>query len=176
MQMDKQTENIQQDSQSMDNQTINNMYRLTKIQKDRQTKLQTDRQTKFMQRDRHMDRLINRQTDRHSEMTLVLSHFNSANNKNMKMTHGLHHIHSLKLKARQKIWTHRQTKIQTERQPNRQLWIEFITNRQIDKKFTDQWIISKERQTHKNMDRQTQKKNGRHRPVSPMHGVLMLFY
>ena len=43
--MDKQTENIQQDSQSMDNQTINNMYRLTKIQKDRQTKLQTDRQT-----------------------------------------------------------------------------------------------------------------------------------
>ena len=50
-----------------------------------------------------------------------------------------------------------QTKIQTERQPNRQLWIEFITNRQIDKKFTDQWIISKERQTHKNMDRQTQK-------------------
>ena len=104
-----------------------------------------------------MDRLINRQTDRHSEMTLVLSHFNSANNKNMKMTHGLHHIHSLKLKARQKIWTHRQTKIQTERQPNRQLWIEFITNRQIDKKITDQWIISKERQTHKNMDRQTQK-------------------
>ena len=45
MQMDKQTENIQQGSQSMDNQTINNMYRLTKIQKDRQTKLQTDRQT-----------------------------------------------------------------------------------------------------------------------------------
>ena len=41
--------------------------------------------------------------------------------------------------------------------------MEGITNRQIDKKCTDQWILSKER--HKNMDRSTQKyeKTDRHK-------------
>ena len=41
--------------------------------------------------------------------------------------------------------------------------MEGITNRQIDKKCTDQWILSKER--HKNMDRLTQKyeKTDRHK-------------
>ena len=52
-------------------------------------------------------------------MTLVLGHFNYANDKNMKMAHGLHHIHSLKLKARQKIWTQGQTDKNMERETDK---------------------------------------------------------
>ena len=35
------------------------------------------------------------------------------------MAHGLHHIHSLKLKARQKIWTQRQTDKNMERETDK---------------------------------------------------------